>query len=179
MTHRRCFLQLLVVFIFVGACWNVSAAQKGVPKRPIKPYKIKEGVRIDDSWLATILFDELKQAVSSHNYDELRNLVDKAILARLSCGHVNQLETLTDMVYIRRACRYLALADTVGASNDFADWLFKHRDIARRMFRALQDVKSPEECLRKLVELVKARPQKVLEYPDLSVAFATSLPISV
>ncbi|MCD6378367.1 MAG: hypothetical protein J7L99_05900, partial [Planctomycetes bacterium] len=165
MTHRRCFLQSLIVLIFVGVCSNATAAQKGVPKRPIKPHKIKEGDGIEDSWLATILFDELKQAVSTHNYDELCNLVDKAILARLSCGHVNQLETLTDMIYIRRACRYLALADTIGASKDFADWLFEHRDIARRMFRALQDVKSPEECLRKLGELVKARPKKVLEYP--------------
>jgi transglutaminase-like putative cysteine protease len=61
------------------------------------------------------------------------------------------------------------------ASNPpLAQWLLDHAEVRRLLFRSLADVDSPETALIQFAELQAAEPQKVLEYPNLAVAFATA-----
>ena len=79
---------------------------------------------------------------------------------------------MEDMVYVLSACRHLPSAD-----EELASWLLDHREVSRRLLRALGDVRSAKASLGRLKELVDADEKSVLAYPELAVAFATAEPL--
>ena len=159
---------LLVVLAAALAC--APAAGAGREKRASD-----NGPR--DRWLAEALMAELGRASGPEDHKALAAKTSKVMLARLACGDAGQLETLSELAYVLRACKYLPLAAKTAGGDEFAQWLAANRPLARRMFRALADVKGPAEALAKLQQLQAAERAKVLSYPDLAVAFATSRPM--
>jgi len=134
----------------------------------------------DELWLSRIALDELQRCASGadgSNYSSLAERMEKAMLARLACGGADRLSVLNDLVYVKRACEYLPTVEQLPDGKKFAGWLVKNRKISRLMFRALGEVQDPAESLKKLQELVKAAKKTVLDYPNLSVAFATARPL--
>lgn len=165
--------------VYVIAVLSGTAA--GQTTRPAKP----TDKRFDDGWLGEIALEQLTRTVlarqdslkTGEKYLELAKLMEKAIIARLTCGHVDELKSLNDMVFVLRACRLLPATYEITGNGKFAKWLIEHRAVSRRLFRAVEDVRLPEDAFKKMHELVKAEENKVIEYPALAVAFATSLPI--
>ncbi len=173
---------LLCAFsIGILCCAARGQTTKPVPKGPAQPSIGK----FDDSWLGEIALEQLTQVVAAQGdslgtgekYLELAQLMEKAILARLTCGHVDELKSLNDMVFVLRACRHLPLTYEISGDRKFAKWLIEHRAVSRRLFRAVEDIRLPEDALKNLHELIKTEEKTVIEYPDLAVAFATSLPM--
>ena len=190
MSMRRGLLCVFSIMVFIGLAMGqpsdhdtpaVPGTTKPVTSRPAKPADKK----FDDSWLGEIALEQLKQVVLSQQdslqtgekYLELATLMEKAILARLTCGHIDELKSLNDMVFVLRACRHLPLTYEITGDGKFAKWLIEHRAVSRRLFRAIEDIRLPEDALKRLHELVKAEEKRVIEYPDLAVAFATSIPM--
>jgi tetratricopeptide (TPR) repeat protein len=163
-----------------GGAWSLAAAMlacafSGAGRAVAAPPALKPG-EIDDRWLSVVALDELRDAARTGRYAATAERLEQAMLERVSCGSFGKLAPLNDTVYADRACRYLLLGEKLPEGKKFAAWLLGNRGISRLMFRALGDVKSPEESLAKLQELVNADEKAVREYPDLAVAFATSQP---
>jgi len=154
---------------------GAEAAKGAEPAEPAtsEPQPPRRGVRFGDAWLGRIALDELERAARAKGLSELRGTMRAAIFARLACGRLEELEALTDMVYVLRACEYLPQTPDA----DFAAWLLAHRPVARRLFRAIQEVGSAREPLAKLHTLYEHDAQAVARHPDLAVAFATSTPL--
>jgi len=127
----------------------------------------------DEQWLSQAVLDELRQAPPD-GWEALGRRVDSLILSRLSCGRLDRLGALTDLLYARRACRYLPLAAGAAPGGKLAPWLLDHRDLARRLFRALEDVRDPCQAMGRLAKLHAAGPERLADWPDLAVAFATA-----
>ena len=125
-----------------------------------------------DAWLSEICLAELKTFSATGEYEVLGERMEKAILGRLGCGRLGKLSALTDMVYVLSACRHLPSAD-----EELASWLLDHREVSRRLLRALGDVRSAKASFGRLKELVDADEKSVLAYPELAVAFATAEPL--
>lgn len=165
--------QIAVVTIATGA------APAGPATRPhvVPPAKGP----IDEKWISRIVLDELKaQATATrygekNDYDGLARRTEAAMLARLRCGHLNQLAALNDMVYVRRACTYIPLAAKT-VDKAFAVWLVDNREVSRVLFRALVGCRKPQDKLKILHELYKASEKAVTAYPNLSVAFTIAKP---
>jgi hypothetical protein len=164
----------LAVLVTLTAAGGRAAAQG---KAPV----------IKDKWLGEQALAALKEAGGKREYEALAGKVDAVILARLLCGLADDFEALNDLVYVRRGCKYLPMAERVGpgatagaAPNEagikFAAWLTQQRALARPLFRALADVKDAPAALARLHELTAADEKAVLAYPDLAIAFATSIP---
>jgi hypothetical protein len=132
----------------------------------------------DDRRLSEEAMALLARAVKDGNFAEAEAVVRAAVFQRLSRGPLDRLGSLTDLVYVLRACRYLALADRIDPSRKLSAALGANRNVSRLLFRALQDVPSPEEAssMRKWQTLLAADEQKVFAYVNLSVAMATSRP---
>ncbi|MDY7011865.1 MAG: hypothetical protein SVV80_14125 [Planctomycetota bacterium] len=168
---------LLCVFA-IAVLSGIAAGQTTKPTKPTDK-------KFDDAWLGEIALEQLTRTVLSQQdslqtgekYLELAGLMEKAMLARLTCGHVDELRSLNDMVFVLRACRRLPLTYEITGNGKFARWLIEHRAVSRRLFRAVEDSGLPEDAIKKLNELVRAEENNVIEYPDLAVAFATSLPM--
>ena len=170
MILRRLAVCLLVFAILSWA--PASAAPPANGPGVIKPApSARPG---DDRWLANVLLAELERFSATGEYDELATRTAEAILARLATGKLDKLDTLSDLVYVLRACRYLPLAAETDGGKDFAAWLVDNRPIARRMFRAMADVPWPKIALASLHELQAAEAKAVAAYPELAVAFASS-----
>ena len=133
----------------------------------------RRGVRFSDRWLGTIALDQLERAATGNRLAELRDQMREAIFGRLSCGRLEDLGALTDMVYVLRACEYLPQT----RDREFAGWLLARRAVARLLFRAIQDYGSAREPLERLHTLYKHDAEAVAQYPDLAVAFATTRPL--
>ena len=131
----------------------------------------------DERWLSEIALDELSRCKGGREWERLGKELEAAILARLACGRRERLAALTDMVYAARACVYLPLAARGKGGEDFARWLLAHREVTRRLFRALEEGGSPAESLARLARLRAAEPQRVVAYPGLTVALATAQPL--
>jgi hypothetical protein len=84
------------------------------------------------------------------------------------------MQAMNDLVYVLRSCQYLPLADRLEGGRKTSLWLAGNRDVARLLYRAIQDANGPEECLGKFQSLLAADEKKVRAYANLSVAFATT-----
>jgi len=139
---------------------------------------------VRDAWLAEVLRDKLAKAVTDAQYEKLAEQTEQAILARLRCGQVDKLQALTEMVFVLRGARYLPLAERAAGQDEkisgkkFAKWLLEHKGVSRLLFRAMGDVRNEDQALARLGELIHAEEKRVLAYPQLAVAFATSVPHS-
>lgn len=130
----------------------------------------------DDRRLSEQAMQDLARACKDGNFAAAEARTRGWLFQRLARGPLDRLQAPTDMVYVLRACRYLALADRIDKERKLSAWLAGRRDVSRLLFRALEEVPSPEESLRKFQSLLAADEKKVLAYVNLSVAMATSLP---
>jgi len=161
---------VLGAFLAASAVWLVpETAAAPATTRLVKPGPLAE------EWLVRAALDELQEAAAggASKLAELKERMSEAILARLSCGRLDQMEALNSMFYVLEACKYLSLARET-CDEKFARWLADNRGVSRLLFRALEDVKSPKESLKVLHELVADDEKAVLDYPNLAAAFATS-----
>jgi len=132
---------------------------------------------VNDAWLSELSLDELKRTSETGNYGELAERTTSAVLARLSCGRLHDLDALNDMVYVLRACAYLTAAEKLEDGDKLSKWLIEHREVSRLLFRAMAEVESPEEALKRIQELIAADEQAVRGYSNLAAAFATTEPL--
>lgn len=174
----RCALALTAM------CGQIAAATIAAGAAPAGPATRPHAVPpakgpIDEKWISRIVLDELQAQTAAtrywkeSDYDGLARRTEAAMLARLRCGHLNQLAALNDMVYVRRACRYIPLAVKT-ADKAFGAWLVDNREVSRLLFRAMEGRRKPQEALKNLHELYKASAKAVAAYPNMSVAFATA-----
>ena len=146
----------------------------------------------DDAWLSKIALSELDRVAETGEFDELATKVHAAILGRLSTGKVKDLSTMTDLVYVLRACdfgkvaagmefkRTEAQAKLAARAGLFKDgkgllkWLLANRSLSRVLFRGMEDAGEPEASLQTVAELKAVGDKTLLAYPELVTAFATS-----
>jgi len=130
----------------------------------------------DEQWLAQAICDELPLNTGPEKRKALSKRLQDIALAWLATGRMDAFDTGNELVHAMRACTYLAgLEGKSKASNPkLAEWLGDHAEVRRLLFRSLADVDSPEKALSQFAELQAAEPEKVLEYPNLAVAFATA-----
>lgn len=126
-----------------------------------------------DKHLSQIALAQLQQASGDGNYGHVGNRITGAMVQRLSLGPIDR-QVLCDMMFVARACHYLPTVEKLDGGKDAAAFLVTNPDIARRLFRAMEDTRNRDGCLKNFVALWKASPKKVLEMPDLAVAFATA-----
>ncbi len=173
----QCFVRSVALLTLAAGS---AAAQATPPPGPSANTKAGRARALrgtcDDRWLGQALLAELHQAAAAGEYTDLTVRTGEAILARLTCGGLNDLTALNDLTYVLRACKYLPLAERTSGGKEFAQWLLAHRPVARRMFRAVGGRYRPEKSLEALQQLQAADEQAVVAYPDLAVAFATAQP---
>jgi hypothetical protein len=132
---------------------------------------------LDDRWLSVMAAEELARAAGDGNWAALEKRAQTLILQRLSCGHLDKMQALNDLLYVLRASRYLAMADQLDPTRKFSAWLAGNRGVSRLLFRAVQDVASPPDALARFQSLWAADDKRVSAYAELAVAFATSEPL--
>ena len=128
----------------------------------------------DEQWLARAVEDELRRVSGRKQRDQLLGRLGKIALARIVCGRLKPFSGPTELVHAMQACKYLALLEKTKDGRELAEWLLGQGEIRRLLFRALGDVRSPEEALKVFRELQADDEQAVLGWPDLAVAFATA-----
>ena len=175
---RRVAVSFLAVAVACGAlCGQSATAPSAAVKVKPTTRRVRKPRAGDEGWLSKVMLAELERFSATGEYRALGSRTCEAILARLTCGETQKLGSLNDLVYVLRACRYLPLAEKTAGGKKFARWLVSQRAVARRMFRALAEVPSPQKAMERLQELHAANEKAVLAYPDLAVAFATSQPM--
>lgn len=163
-----CAMPMLRVTLLAVLSAATSAARAAPPRDPGEA---------DEAWLGAVALDELRRCEGGEAWARLRDELEAAALARLACGRLDRLAALTDLVYATRACAYLPVLERLPDGRKLARWLLDHRDVARRLFRALDDAREPAEALRRFSRLHAAGAQSVCDYPGLAVAFATAGPL--
>ena len=149
----------------------------------------------EEQWLARAVADQLREALGQQRWQELHDRLAAAAVAWAACDRLEKLDAAMELVHAMRACKYMAILEGESkepqrregrrgrrgepardpeADRKLAQWLLKHKDIRRLLFRGLQDVDSPRQALTAFAELQAAEPRKVLEYSNLAVAFATA-----
>jgi len=136
------------------------------------------GAGEDEAWLGQAMLAEVARCEGGRAWATLGKRVEAAVLARLACGRLEELGALTDLVYAARLCAYLPTIEREAGGRGLARWLVGHRNVSRRLFRALEESKAREEALKRFAALYAAEPQRVLDYPDLAVAFAATEPLN-
>ena len=129
-----------------------------------------------DAWISRIALDELHRTVETAKYEELSRRIQEVTLERLACGDFERFGTLNDMVYVLRGCKYLPVVEKLPKGRTMVKWLVENPDLTRRLFRGLEDVADVQAAMTSLRELLDADVRAVRAYPDLAVAFATSVP---
>jgi tetratricopeptide (TPR) repeat protein len=166
----------------VAAClvigWSAHWPAQGAAGAA-KPDASKAGPgKLVEKWLSKQMMQELDDASEKGKYEDLSKHVDAVILERLACGHLDQMEALADLVFVRRACKYLPMADKLDDTKKFSPWLMKNHEVTRLLFRALPEMEKPEAAIEKLHTLWKKDEKRVAAYGNLSVAFATTTCVS-
>ncbi len=127
-----------------------------------------------DDWLAELALARLAKA-DVKDPSALAAQVEAMLLGRAGCGHFAQLGPINDLIYVHRACTLLPQAARIGGE-EFALWLREHREVSRRLLRALEDAPGATRAIQRLHELYAHDANRVAEYANLSVAFATTIP---
>ncbi len=171
MKSRMVLSGMLVLALAAGNVWSQS--------KPKLVAKAKEAVAesVRDAWLGQICLDELGKGSSAATYERAAGIAHMAILARLQCGRIDQLDGLAELVFVLRASKYLPLIEQVTEDKKLGTWLTANPSVARPFFRALAGMVTPQNAFTRLGELVEAEEQGVLAYPELAVAFATTQPL--
>ncbi len=169
----------LVFGILLAAAGLSARALASAPKASPKaapPAEAKWAEAKEERWLAYIVDDELRRGGGMEQREALGSRLSKIALAWAGCGRLEQSDTPVNLVHAMRACKYLAVLEAAGdeGSLKLAKWLMEHREVRRVLFRAMDDVPSPEKALKAFRELQANEPDKVLEYPNLAAAFATA-----
>lgn len=128
----------------------------------------------DDAWMAKIALDELGKCKDTKDFTDLRDRVEGLILARLAMGPLKDTSTLVDLVYVQRACKYLDRVMVLDDGEELCKWLVGHRDVARIVFRALDDLENSGDAIRTLHDLWKGDKEAVAAFPDLTAAIITT-----
>jgi len=130
----------------------------------------------EEQWLVQAIYDELRLNTGPEKRKALANRLQDIALAWVATGRSDTFDTGNELVHAMRACTYLAELEGKSKSSNpkLAQWLLDHAEMRRLLFRSLADVDSPEKALNRFAELQAAEPAKVLEYPNLAVAFATA-----
>jgi len=163
--------------LIVALCGIIVNPVLGQSRKKPKEPKKDEPTGLNDKALGDAAFMQLKAAVESGGYEDLRKQLIAATLGRLSCGHLEDLDGLKGMVFVLRACICLKAIETLKNGEDLAKWLVEHPRVARRLFRAMQDYHRPGKALLNMAKLIEADEKAVQDYPDLAAAFATSNPL--
>ena len=132
----------------------------------------------DDRQVSQEALAELARAGKDGNYAALERQTEAMIFRRLSAGGLDRLGALNDLVFVLRSSRYLPMALRLEEGKKLASWLADHRDVTRLLWRAMQDVKGPEDALKKFQTILSADEKKTLAYANLAVAFATAQPLA-
>jgi hypothetical protein len=192
-TKRKGVLWATLIAACLVVGWSAHRSAQGAPgtstSKPATSKPATQGAgassaaktgpgRLVEKWIGKQLAQELADASAAGKYEGLAKRVDTLILERLACGHVDQMETLSDLIYVRRACKYLPMADKVDDTKQFSAWLVKNREVSRLLFRALPEMQKPETGMEKLHALWKKDDKRVAAYGNLAVAFATTASIS-
>ncbi len=163
----------MLTVMVIGGTLPAGAADTATPRPPA----VGE-TGIEDAWLGETCLDELSRATSAEQYKKTNQIAQTAILARLQCGRLDQFEALVDLAYVVKACTLLPAAEKITESKTVSTWMREHRAISRRLFRSLSAGGSAKNVFERLGELIEAEEAKVIEYPELAVAFATAEPLA-
>ncbi len=136
----------------------------------------RKAASFSDNWMGTVCLEELKNAVEKNALPDLKKRLEAAVLARLSCGQLNDMDALTDAVYVLRACEYLPEAGRTASGAKLANMLAGNREVARHLYRSIDSGMQASIVFKSFGELFDGEEKMVVEYPTLAVAFATSLP---
>ncbi len=130
----------------------------------------------EEQWLVRAVYDELRLNTGPEKRGELVKRIESVATAWLATGRMEAFDAGNELVHAMLACKYLAELEgkSKAANPQLAQWLLGHEEVRRTLFRGLEDVDSPEKALEQFAELQAAEPEKVLEYPNLAVAFATA-----
>jgi hypothetical protein len=130
----------------------------------------------EEQWLVQAVYDELCLNTGPEKRKALAKRIEDIAMAWLATGRTDAFDTGNELVHAMRACTYLTGLEgkSKAANPKLAEWLLDHAEVRRVLFRSLADVDSPEKALSQFAELQAAEPEKVLEYPNLAVAFATA-----
>ena len=165
------------LFILASCCAGTALLwPSGAPAAPPAGPDLS-AVHPQEQWLSRIVLDEAARCDGPKAWDRLGRKLESAALGRLACGRLDLLGALTDLVYAARLCAYLPMAERGQGGKELARWLLRHYEASRRLFRALEEAPSREEALKRFAELWAAEEARVLAYPDLAVAFATTEPL--
>mgnify|MGYP006289180777 CR=1 FL=1 len=130
-----------------------------------------------DAWLAKACLAELDRCVETGQFKALEDRVREIIVDRAAWGKFTDLGVAVDLVYVQKAAKYINDYEQFGGGRELGKWLVENRDVARVLFRALGDAKSPLESMRSFKELLDAEEEAVKARPNLAAAFATSQPL--
>lgn len=169
---------MIILPVLLSGTVLAAPTSAPTPRDATKPDKTEKNAseKFSDEWLARAAMEEVREAYSKGALEPLMGHLAEAAFARLTCGHLEQFDALTNLCLAIEYCRFLPMAR--GAKDEaFAQWLLDRPALARLMFRALHDVPEPEKCLESLARLVDAEAKLVQDNPNLAVAFATCVPL--
>ena len=174
------FHGLIGRFMVVVAILSVLALTGGAIAAPAAGTKNDGVVKFtgpkDEQWLVRAIHEELRLNTGPKKRQDLARRIESVATAWLATGRMENFDTGNALVHAMVACKYLAELEgqSDAANPQLAQWLLDHQEVRLPLFRALADVDSPEEALNQFAELQATEPEKVLEYPNLAVAFATA-----
>ncbi len=132
----------------------------------------------DEAWVSRAVLAELDRVARGGDMNAMGKRVEAVALARLRCGRLERTDALIDLIYAARACAALPAVRRRDGGAALTDWLLAHRDVTRRLLRALGDVDDPAAALGRFARLVEADAAGVIAHPGLAAAFATARPLS-
>ncbi len=168
----------LLVIALCGVVLSPVLGQAVKKSKDAKKTEVRE--QLDDKALGDAAFMQLEAATNSGGYEELREVLIKSMLARLSCGALDDLDGLKGMLFCLRASIYLDAISKIKGGEKLSEWLVENPQVSRCIFRAMEDYPPQKigEALGNMLTLIVTDERAVREYPDLAAAFATSYPLN-
>lgn len=177
MIGRNVLLPVAAAMAFCANAWAQPTRPPGSAGTGLARAAPAPAGAFDDRWMGQMALTRLEEFAATGEYDTLAERLHAALVARVACGHLEELGALTEMVHALRACALLPKAAATPGGQEMVRWLVGHKDVSQILFRAMGDVPEPAESLKVFWELVRADEKAVLSHPDLAAAFATSRPM--
>lgn len=186
-TNVRCFAKFkretdmkkaLLIIAICGVILSPVLVQAARKSKKSKKAELEKG--LDDKALGDAVFLQLKAAVEGGGYEEAALLIVGAIKGRLACGHLDDLDGLSDMALYWHVCMVFGDLEKLKGGSAVTEWLVGHREFIPALVCELFTRPSQEPHINKMLrfgELIKANEKAVLEYPNLAIAFATTRPM--